>query len=459
MPLKSLVVDTCPPDAIQAIAINPGLEIVRKVWGREDGNTGPADMCSYRDIIPNIRDYHRVGFNVFYPIHMFNVYPFIRRNNIVKGTGPRLIAGGQGVGTNGALSDLVDEIVTGEIDTECADEILSDPILRGNKAVIEISRGCRGVCDFCEYSHTHRHRIKPIALVKAQIDEITSRRCRHINFMTTDFGGYPFIDELMEYALSRNVRVLNSDLCVSSVEKMRHGLPKMSAKIALGVESFDYETRRRLHKGFPDETLENAIRAILEYNSYIHFYMIFGLPGDNYEKWIEWLERIAKIRSTHHTEHALDLFGNQYRIDGKNIRLEFSITNFEPCQGTPLQDAPPVDFAKKDAFVRQWHEAHKRLGLVSAESFRYGGAGHIGRGEESYKILLMLKRGGPELASILKYVAINGISRSLRSQRLKGMLRRIEILQKDPNAVLPELLPGRKIDKKRSGHVQMNIFD
>jgi hypothetical protein len=402
---RSLLVDTVPKNARNRGAINLGLEIVRKLWA--------ADVCHWTDTVDAGR-YDRIGFNVFYATHMLNVYPFLRRHGIEKGSGPQLVAGGPGIGWRGALSGIVDAVHEGEADPECRRQIVSEPLIKDGKAVVELSRGCRHNCAFCEYSHNNRIRFKPIALAKEQIDAVMDRGCKRVNFMSTDFGGYPHLDDLMEHCLVRGVRVLNGDYCVTSVANVIKWLPHLPRQMKLGIETFHEPTRAAVQKGFSDDLLESVIVEILEVASSLHFYLIYGLPGDNYSAWFEWLARLVGIRKSRHTSETRDIFGKLQTTNTKNIRFEFNITNFEPCDGTPLADAPLVDFEAKDAFLEEWSTHMVRLGLFKGAHMGYANSvGRLGRKEESYRMLMELKRGGPELADKLKYALPNGVGRSI----------------------------------------------
>lgn len=403
--MRSLLVDTVPKDARNRGAINLGFEIVKHQWA--------ADACHWTDVV-DIQAYDRVGFNVFYPTHMLNIGPFLRKHGCAKGAGPLLVAGGQGVGFRGGLSGVVDEVHVGELDAECSREIVSAPIIRAGKAVIEISRGCKHRCAFCEYAYHHQLRHKPLALVQDQIRWVVARGCRRINFMSTDFGGCPYLDDLMAFNLHHGVQVLNGDYCVTSMPKILKWLKYLPRQIKMGVESWHEPTRVGLGKRFSDDQLMEVITEVLGVASATHFYLIYGLPGDDYDVWFAWLSRLAQLREDCHTSYGTDLFGASYKTNLKNVRFEFSITNFEPCDGTPLQSAPEVDFEKKADFVRGWSDAMIRNGFFQGDKMDYvNSSGHIGRKELSYRMLMALKRGGPELREALLLALPNGVGRSI----------------------------------------------
>jgi radical SAM superfamily enzyme YgiQ (UPF0313 family) len=172
-------------------------------------------------------------------------------------------------------------------------------------------------------------------------------------------------------------------------------------------------TRERIGKGFSNDFLIKSVKKLLNVANCVHLYLIYGLSGDNYDSWFQMLPILAEIRRSY-SFYSPDLFGKEQRFDEKSIRIEFSLTNFEPCMGTPLADAPEIDFKAKDEFLRRWFQALYENGFMVSPDMDYKTAGgRIGRKENSYKLLMALKRGGPELTDKLINVFPNGVSRSI----------------------------------------------
>ena len=403
--MKSLVVDTIPKDARNRGSINLGLEIVAREWD--------ADVCHWSDNV-DVSQYDRIGFNVFYITHVFNLGAFIARHGLRKGGRVRLVAGGQGLTPNGLLSGIVDEEFAGELDgAENAEAVVSEPVIRGGKAVLEIARGCKMRCKFCEYTAIKSMREKPLALVESQMDAVIKNGVRQINFMSANFPAYTHIDGMMEAAIARNVRVTNADFAVNFVHRVVPWLDYLPKYLKLGIESWDPETRKRIAKNFSDDYLKNLIDQLLQKVSGLHFYLIYGLPGDDYDKWFQWLEYLAKKRREF-TVVRPDLFGDSAAHNSKPIRFEFNITNFEPVAGTPLEGAPDVNFREKEKFLRQWSAHLMKHGFHLGTEIDYkNSGGRFGRKEKSYQLLMALRRGGPELTEAILTCFPRGISRSI----------------------------------------------
>ena len=398
---RELLVVTSPRDTRRTTAINLGLQIAAKERG--------ADVVHWSDPNVEIGNYDRIGFNVYYPLNILNIEPFLRRYNLGRPGGPVLQAGGHGVSNLGGVMDAYPiEVYRGEIEGHWVDrkgyhrakDVLSEPVRDGSKAIMELTRGCRYSCNFCEYGCTlgGSYREKPLELAKEQLIDLRSQGITRINLLSVNMAGYRHIEELIDFCKFWGITILNADTCIKEIRSIEKLLPRM-AKVQIGLESFDERTRIANKKGIPDELLWPTLEWILEHSGGIYFYLIFGLPDDNYGSWWEAIHRLADIRR---------------RITSKSVRFDFSISTFEPSLGTPLEGAPWVDFEQRTAFKIQWaKEMHssglfKKLYLDDLNKV----PGIWGKEETTYRLLMHLKRGGQRVGEIARQVFKNGVTRS-----------------------------------------------
>jgi hypothetical protein len=394
--MKTLIVDTTPYDLEQVNTVNFGLQIVKDSWN--------ADVIKWSKKV-NWEQYSAIGFNIFYPLQIINAMAFLRINKIEplknrRNGLPVIIAGGQGIGNNWILKDIVDSTFCGEYDyKENKDEIVTNPFINNNKnGIIELTRGCRLKCAFCEYSwNTCKYREKQLNLAKKQIDWLVKNGARTVNFMSANFAGYSKFDELIQYAMSKKIFVANSDTCMFYINNIIKYQNYLQKNVRTGIESFDEQTRKRIGKGFTNDFMLDSIQKMMSYMTTLHFYLIYGLPNDNYQEWYNWVNIIGQMR----------------KGCSHNIRIDFSITNFQPSSRTPLENAPLVDFDAKKEFVIRWATVLQDNGFIKdAKRFiEYNCFGRCGQTETTYRLLMALKRGGPELTDVL----INGIRRGLKS--------------------------------------------
>lgn len=413
------LVRALPKDSKAMESPNLGYDIVAKISGAKEINW----WDNFDD------EYGIIGFNIFYMTHILNAFAFMNKNNIPF---DRVVFGGQGI-TNTKLK--VPKFV-GEYDGEKIDKfgfnrcstIASEPLIKGDKAVVELARGCKYRCKFCEYAWVQggKYREKDFDLVKEQIDYCVSRRVKRINFMSVNIAGYSKAQELFDYCEKKGIGIINRDICLQDIDRVWDWIRKGKINyLKIGVESFDEKTRIAAGKNFSDERLGHVIDKIFDNTNSILLYLIYGLPNDNYSKWFEWLKILNEKRNKF-VRVEKNLFWEETFFT-KNTRVEMNITNFEPCIGTPYENMPFVDFKEKDKFLVEWTNTLQSTGLWKTKSdyLNYkNGKGRFGRKELSYQMLMALKNQDIPIEKIFNLFP-NGISRSIKDKPASKFLNAI----------------------------------
>lgn len=436
-------VQLVPKDMRNKESINLGFEIIKNKIIEYGWN---LDVITFGEKIDSNK-YNIIGFNIFYVTHQLNLIPFLKQNNIEplseKRNKPLLIAGGQGILNPKPISKFIDIFGIGDgeetiieilkayennnlenlqyikglyypkyknkIEFSYIDKIDSKPVIKDNQkyGMIELTRGCKNRCKFCQYAYTNgKYREKNLSLVKAQIQEIQSKNINNINFMSIDLGGYNKIKDLLEYCIEKEIRIMNTDIRINNYKNIAELLNKLKVRtLKVGIESFCEKTRKSVNKEFSNEQLDEFINIALENNiSNLHFYLIWGLPEEDktYEDWFYYIkylkEKIKDIK--------------------RNIRLEYSITNFEPSLYTPYENIGFIDFNEKNIFLEKYLKVLEENGYIldSTTKCHANMHGRIGRKEESYFITMWLLYGDESLCDILLNLDINGISRTINKK-------------------------------------------
>lgn len=421
--LRTLIVDTMParqhrqPDN----AINIGLEYAAAALH--------ADVCHWQDTV-DIQQYKTIGFNIMYPLFILNVVPFLRRHGIEplrsKRISPRVVVGGPGASNlNNALCEIADETYLGEADGDYVDgngwhrmaEITTKPLYRNNRAVIEIARGCNHRCKFCEYAHVlgGRYREKSIDLAIEQLNDCIIRKTKRVVLRTSNLSGYSQLERLLEHCTKHgiyqgwaDIAILDADRILPWLEQLHITAPK------IGIESFDEATRKRIGKHFTNDTLECALDEVMKRCNLLHIYLIYGLPDDNYDEWFRWIEILAHKRSQH----------------SHNIRIDFSLTNFNPCRNTPMENCAWVDFEAKHTFLKRWIKQMKANGFYKQDwDVRYGrDYGRHGRKPLSYEMIMRIRHADADyLTPRLLHVFPRGIGRSTSNKEAVRFLNGLSV--------------------------------
>ena len=404
---NTLIVDTSAQPQKKTRPANLGMILAAKAMH--------ADTCHWKDYIPNIKQYNTIGFSVIYPLYVLNIAPFLKRHNIPPKKINRkyydLIVGGKG-GTNiaGALNNIATTF-KGEAEGNYTDEngwkwmkeLTSPPVIYGNKAIIELTRGCKYKCRFCEYAHVTGgpYREKPLNLLKKQLYFCKGKQ---ISIRTANIAGYSQLFELVQLVKQLNVYVPWGDIAIKDAHNILPLISTMRIKNPkIGVESFDENTRKTIGKHFSDDMLRNTINELMKQCSIIHIFLIYGMPNDNYSKWFEWVYTLANMRK-------------QFKHP---IRINFNITNFNPTPGTPMQNDPWVNFQNKKYFLKEWINTCKNAGFYKQTwNVKPGNDfGYHGRNEGNYKLIMMLRTAGPILTDKIINTFPNGVERSIRGNK------------------------------------------
>lgn len=310
-------------------SINLGLElikncIIKKGW--------ELDVVSFGQKI-NSQEYDIIGFNIFYVTQQLNLVPFLKQNNIEplrenESNRPLLIAGGQGIQNPKPISDFIDLFIIGDgeeniikildkyekgfldeliyeegiysssypkekIDFGYIKHIDSEPIIHNKRAMIELTRGCKYRCKFCQYGWTNGiYREKNFELVKKQILEVKNQEIKNINLLSCNLGGYSKIEELLKFCIDNKIRLMNSDIRVDEYPKIANLLDELKIRtLKVGVESFNELTRFDCGKKITDQQLNEFFELAINRVNNIHFYLIYGLPTEKkYNTWFEFIK-------------------------------------------------------------------------------------------------------------------------------------------------------------------------
>jgi radical SAM superfamily enzyme YgiQ (UPF0313 family) len=155
---------------------------------------------------------------------------------------------------------------------------------RGNNtARIEIARGCRYKCDFCQLAHTKPYREQPIEVVEHLLK---SSPTKSVGLFAPDRSGYRQLAQLEQTCKRLGKHNTAEDLRLDSVAKM-----DIVSKLKFGVEGFTEKSRKRFRKVATDEKLVKGLKHIFtelrKPNGKRHttatMYMIADLPGETPE--------------------------------------------------------------------------------------------------------------------------------------------------------------------------------
>src|SRR5690606_19638616 len=107
--------------------------------------------------------------------------------------------------------------ISEKINFNTSTEIInSEPVIYNKNAMIELTRGCKYRCKFCQYGWTNgKYREKDIELVKQQILYIKNKGIKNINLLSCNLGGYSKINEILDFCIKEKIRLMNTDMRIN----------------------------------------------------------------------------------------------------------------------------------------------------------------------------------------------------------------------------------------------------
>jgi radical SAM superfamily enzyme YgiQ (UPF0313 family) len=298
---------------------------------------------------------------------------------------------------------------------------------RGNNTTrIEIARGCRYKCDFCQLAHTKPYREQPIEIVKHLL---TTAKTKSVGLFAPDRSGYRDLDELEKACVKLGKHNTAEDLRLDKVSTM-----KTVSKLKFGVEGFTEASRKRFRKVATNERLVNGFRHIFtdlrKPNGKRHttatMYLIGDLPGETPENATELWEVMQEAD----------------RYCTPPFTLFMTLNSFSAKPFTPMEKSgihPYNDWNKL------WAARPRFKNITIA-----GRGGMLGPANRI--VHMMTARGDERLTKLLFWIANDGMKLFRDTSGLAG--RKLERLIKK-QGVDPESIYG---DIGESGRLPTSVY-
>jgi hypothetical protein len=203
------------------------------------------------------------------------------------------------------------------------------------RAFVEISRGCKHKCLFCQYGWMKPYRESDITDILAVIKTSRTKSVRVFAADRFQHSKYSTIRSALKGKCDTG-----SDASVHFV--MKHPeLLAITRKLRVGIEGMSERLRKLVGKPLRDDQIVEFVRLAIQAGiKTMDWYMIYGLPTETPEDWESYRELMTKIASA---------------VDRYSIAIHWNA--FTPASLTPFQWAPsaygyPVAFSDAIKSVR-----------------------------------------------------------------------------------------------------------
>jgi len=162
-------------------------------------------------------------------------------------------------------------------------------------ARIELARGCRFKCAFCQLGNIKPYREQPIEVVEYLLKQAPTR---NVGLFAPDRTGYSGFDRLEETC--RRLGKINT----AEDTRLDMLLKKTKiSKVKFGIEGFSERSRKRFKKLASNEQILQGFNHIFNVLrtpkgkpiTYATVYMIGDLPGETYDDWQDFWDLLRRI--------------------------------------------------------------------------------------------------------------------------------------------------------------------
>lgn len=323
------------------------------------------------------------------------------------------------------IGSLPGVVRDGDVDRHA--QLLTNPVipamayeeLRDNRtARIELARGCRFKCAFCQLGHTKPYREQPLAIVEHLLK---GTRTKSVGLFAPDRMGYSGYDQLEHLCHRLGKNNTAEDARLDMLVKKN-----TITRVKFGIEGFASASRKRFRKLPRREQIVDGFRHIFDTLrtpkgrpiTSATVYMITDLPGEG-------LAAVAEF---------WDLMAEVDRYCPGRFTLFMTYNTFCPMPFTPMERDGIRPYANKEKF---W-EDHPRLPRITVA--KRGGV----LGPAIRLANLITKRGDERLTRALFYLATDGakILRSNTPAAGRAVERLIRMSGLSPEAIYGQLDEG-----------------
>lgn len=224
--------------------------------------------------------------------------------------------------------------------------VITDQTIFGDMFLIEVGKGCKMRCKFCEAGHIClpvRNYSKETILKEVQRGKTYRKK---IGLVGSGICDHPQIEEILCELYNQGLSFSVSSLRLNKIsDNMLNLLSLGDCKtIAVAPEAGSERLRKAINKNLSDEKLFESIRMIAESRiKNLKLYYIIGFPGETDD---DVLAIIREVKSIRH------IFNEVRRKNSTGFLLTVSVNAFIPKPMTAFQREPMAGIASLKAKLK-----------------------------------------------------------------------------------------------------------
>jgi len=409
------------------------MKIGRVTFGKDDFGYGMAYILwkngieSKRAGIKTAREFDVLLFSIFWWAHVYKFYAFCHKAKVGgKRETPHIIVGGFNAFNPNVFFPFAHQVVVGDgedvimaalkkeyhssIYTGREKEVIyADSDIKTNNYVydhtdisrIEIARGCKYKCPYCQLTH-----LKPYREVNLEsvIDALNNVKTKRVGLFAPNGMTHKDYDKIIDHCISLSLTNIASDVRYNEIDRYRNS---NTAKV--GIEGVSYRLRKAVSKPITNEKFlkllinrANTCRK-LGYAPSIETYFILDLPTEDESDWKEF-------------QDLLDMVDKTKELNDLTWIMTANV--FMPGPHTPFENE--VIHLDRD-YKSIWREAITDFKRDKPYNFTIGGR-HSVFSPYSRLLSMIATRGGKEAGEIIYNITANeNLKRALLGKWRKSL--------------------------------------
>jgi hypothetical protein len=246
----------------------------------------------------------------------------------------------------------------------------------GQTALLETFRGCSRGCTFCQNGLDAELRLYPKDYLVRELLAFRELRSPRVIFISSGLNmqeqAFRNLAEAERETGVLRERVLAVDFYPSHLSRAHLEFVRDAGacSVGFGVQSFQPEVVRSLHRSVDEARLERMVRALAEVVPSVSIDLMLGLPGDAPAAFMESLQRIDDWPCSVRVSHSLALPGAllDRPPPGADLRIDEATLKVVSCRGWT-----PDDLARsRDEMTRH---ARRRNGTALGDLWEFPTSG------------------------------------------------------------------------------------
>jgi len=198
-----------------------------------------------------------------------------------------------------------------------------EDVQQNRRTFIEIARGCRNKCLFCQYGWLKPYREADVLDIK---NLLQFSKTKSVRMFAADRFQHSKYEAIRTITDRKGLCDTGSDVSIRFLLKHSEYLAYTN-KVRVGIEGMSARLRHMVGKRYTDDDVVEFCRLVMAAGiKSLDFYMIYGLPGEVEEDVKQFVDLLRKIDSIAPSGYALAIHWNA----------------FTPSAQTPFQWAAPA---------------------------------------------------------------------------------------------------------------------